>query len=233
MPKQLTCTNICYNHLSFVSINRDNAHLLGIGIPTLASSFIPEDVHIELQAENGLMGLGPYPDPSLGQHGDADFINAGKETVTAIKGASSFCSSESFSMIRGGHIDLTILGGMQCSSSGDLASFFIPGKMLKGMGGAMDLVSSPSTVVVTMEHTARDGSPKILDKCTLPLTGKGVVDRIITDMCVFDVDKIRGGLTLIEIAAGITVDDVRAATDCSFDIIEGELPVMDDTNIKY
>ena len=201
---------------------------LGIGIPTLASSFIPKGVHIELQAENGLMGLGPYPDPSLGQHGDADFINAGKETVTAIKGASSFCSSESFSMIRGGHIDLTILGGMQCSSSGDLASFFIPGKMLKGMGGAMDLVSSPSTVVVTMEHVARDGSPKIMDKCSLPLTGKGVVDRIITDMCVFDVDKIRGGLTLIEIAVGVTVDDVRAATDCSFDIIEGELPVMDE-----
>ena len=201
---------------------------LGIGIPTLASSFIPEGIHIELQAENGLMGLGPYPDPSLGQHGDADFINAGKETVTAIKGASSFCSSESFSMIRGGHIDLTILGGMQCSSSGDLASFFIPGKMLKGMGGAMDLVSSPSTVVVTMDHVARDGSPKILKECSLPLTGKGVVDRIITDMCVFDVDKIRGGLTLIEIAAGITVDDVRAATDCSFDIIDGELPVMDE-----
>lgn len=204
---------------------------LGIGIPTMASSFIPDGVHIELQAENGLMGLGPYPDPSIGQHGDADFINAGKETVTAIRGASTFCSSESFSMIRGGHIDLTILGGMQCSSSGDLASFFIPGKLLKGMGGAMDLVSSPSTVIVTMEHTAKDGSPKILKECTLPLTGKAVVDRIITDMCVFTCDKKGlngGGLTLIEIAAGITVDAVRAATDCPFDLAEGEIPLMED-----
>mmetsp|Transcript_20910 Transcript_20910/g.45387 ORF Transcript_20910/g.45387 Transcript_20910/m.45387 type:complete len:576 (+) Transcript_20910:169-1896(+) len=204
---------------------------LGIGIPTMASSFIPDGVHIELQAENGLMGLGPYPDPSIGQHGDADFINAGKETVTAIRGASSFCSSESFSMIRGGHIDLTVLGGMQCSSSGDLASFFIPGKLLKGMGGAMDLVSSPSTVVVTMEHTAKDGSPKILKECTLPLTGKGVVDRIITDMCVFACDKEGtkdGGLTLIEIAAGITVDEVRAATDCPFGVVEGEIPLMEE-----
>lgn len=179
-----------------------------------------------------MMGLGPYPDTTLGQHGDPDFINAGKETVTAIKGASSFGSSESFSMIRGGHIDLTILGGMQCSSSGDLASFFIPGKLLKGMGGAMDLVSSPSTVIVTMEHTAKDGSPKIMKQCTLPLTGKAVVDRIITDMCVFDCDKkgVKGGesLTLVEIAAEITVDDVRAATDCSFDVVDGEIPVMDE-----
>jgi 3-oxoacid CoA-transferase len=198
----------------------------------MASSFIPDGVHIELQAENGLMGLGPYPDPSIGQHGDADFINAGKETVTAIRGASSFCSSESFSMIRGGHIDLTILGGMQCSSSGDLASFFIPGVLLKGMGGAMDLVSSPSTVIVTMEHTAKDGSPKILKECTLPLTGKAVVDRIITDMCVFDCDKNglkNGGLTLVEIAAGTTVDDVRAATGCSFDVVDGDIPVMEES----
>mmetsp|Transcript_8324 Transcript_8324/g.20446 ORF Transcript_8324/g.20446 Transcript_8324/m.20446 type:complete len:560 (-) Transcript_8324:89-1768(-) len=204
---------------------------LGIGIPTMASSFIPKGIHIELQAENGLMGLGPYPDPSMDQYGDADFINAGKETITAIQGASSFSSSESFSMIRGGHIDLTILGGMQCSGSGDLASFFIPGKLLKGMGGAMDLVSSPSTVIVTMEHTAKDGSPKILKECSLPLTGKAVVDRIITDMCVFDCDKKgtnNGGLTLIEIAAGISVDDVRAATACSFDTVKGEIPVMEE-----
>eukprot|EP00804_Cyclotella_cryptica_P002470 CCRYP_018100-RB/>CCRYP_018100-RB protein AED:0.05 eAED:0.05 QI:725/1/1/1/0.75/0.4/5/442/409 len=203
---------------------------LGIGIPTMTSNYIPEGVHIELQGENGLMGLGPYPDPSIGQIGDCDFINASKETITAIKGASSFSSSESFSMIRGGHIDLTILGGMECSSSGDLASFFIPGKLLKGMGGAMDLVSSPSTVIVTMEHTARNGSPKILEKCTLPLTGKGVVDRIITDMCVFDCDKKglrNGGLTLVELASGVTVDYVREATACSFDVIDGDIPLME------
>jgi len=204
---------------------------LGIGIPTMASNYIPPGVHIELQAENGLMGLGPYPDPSKGQRGDADFINAGKETITPIEGASSFCSSESFSMIRGGHIDLTVLGGLECSASGDLASFFIPGKLLKGMGGAMDLVSSPSTVVVAMDHTAKDGSPKILDKCSLPLTGKAVVDRIITDMCVFDCDKNNlkgGGLTLIEIAPGVSVDDVREATACSFKIVDGEIPLMED-----
>ncbi|KAL7506849.1 hypothetical protein ACHAXN_004174 [Cyclotella atomus] len=203
---------------------------LGIGIPTLSSNYIPNGVHIELQAENGLMGIGPYPNPSIGQVVDNDFINASKETVTAIKGSSTFSSSESFSMIRGGHIDLTILGGMECSSSGDLASFFIPGKLLKGMGGAMDLVSSPSTVIVTMEHTARNGSPKILEECSLPLTGKGVVDRIITELCVFDCDKKglrNGGLTLIELASGVTVDDVRAATGCSFDIIDGEIPAMD------
>ncbi|KAK1743836.1 succinyl-CoA:3-ketoacid CoA transferase [Skeletonema marinoi] len=211
---------------------RDGMYVnLGIGIPTMASSFIPEGMHIELQAENGLMGLGPYPDPSLGQTADPDYINAGKETVTAVPGASTFHSSESFNMIRGGHMDLTILGGMQCSSSGDLASFFIPGKLLKGMGGAMDLVSSPSTVVVTMEHTAKGGAHKILEECTLPLTGKGVVDRIITDMCVFDCDKRglkNGGLTLIEIAQGITVDDVRAATSCSFDVVEGDIPLMEE-----
>jgi 3-oxoacid CoA-transferase len=200
---------------------------LGIGIPTMASNFIPDDVNIELHAENGLMGLGPYPNTSEGQKADADFINAGKETVTAIPGASTFSSSESFSMIRGGHVDLTILGGLQVSSDGDLANWIIPGKLLKGMGGAMDLVSAPSAkVVVTLDHVARDGSPKILKECSLPLTGRRVVDRIITDKCVFDCDKEGGGgLTLVEIAPGLTVEDIKNATACDFKVAD-PLPVM-------
>jgi len=208
---------------------RDGMYVnLGIGMPTLASNYVPDGISIELQAENGLLGLGPYPNPSRGQKADADWINAGKETVTANPGASTFSSSESFGMIRGGHVDLTILGGLQCSSSGDLASFFVPGKLLKGMGGAMDLVSAPGTrVVVTMDHTAKDGSPKIMEKCSLPLTGRGVVDTIITDMGVFDCNKENdGGLTLVEIARGVTVDDVKAATACTFSVAD-PLPFMD------
>lgn len=205
---------------------------LGIGMPTMASNYIPDGIKIELQAENGLMGIGPYPETE--EEADADYINAGKETITALPGASTFSSSASFNMIRGGHIDLTILGGLQCSASGDLANWIVPGKILKGMGGAMDLVGAPgSRVVVTMDHTAKDGSPKILAECSLPLTGHKVVDRIITDMCVFDCDKYHGrGLTLVEIAPGITVEDVRKATACHFDVVPDPIPLMDDHEDK-
>jgi 3-oxoacid CoA-transferase len=200
---------------------------LGIGIPTMASNYIPPDVHIELQAENGLLGLGPYPNISKRQNADPDYINAGKETVTAIPGASTFSSSDSFSMIRGGHVNLTILGGLQVSKSGDLANWIIPGKLVKGMGGAMDLVSAPGAkVVVTMDHVSKNGSPKILEECSLPLTGRRVVDRIITDMCVFDCDNDGGGgLTLVEIAAGLTVEDIRNTTGCDFKVAD-PLPLM-------
>lgn len=200
---------------------------LGIGMPTLASNYM-KDVKIELQAENGLMGIGPYP--SSEEEADGDYVNAGKETITAVPGASTFSSSLSFSMIRGGHIDLTMLGALQCSASGDLANWIVPGKIVKGMGGAMDLVCAPgSRVVITMDHTAKDGSPKILDKCTLPLTGHNVVDRIITDMGVFDCDKHGGsGLRLVEIAPGISIEEIRAATGCDFSVVPEPIPVMED-----
>lgn len=201
---------------------------LGIGMPTMASNYVPDGVRIDLQAENGLMGVGPYPESE--EVADPDYINAGKEPITAIPGASCFSSSESFSMIRGSHIDLTILGGLQCSASGDLASWIVPGKLLKGMGGAMDLVGAiGSRVVVTMDHTAKDGTPKIMQECSLPLTGHNVVNRIITDLCVFDVDLEGGtGLTLVEIAPGISVEDVRKATACDFNVVPEPIPLMDD-----
>ncbi|RFU77664.1 hypothetical protein TARUN_4572 [Trichoderma arundinaceum] len=198
---------------------------LGVGIPTMSADFVPKDRTVWLQSENGLLGMGPHP--TL-EEVDADLVNAGKQTVTFVPGASTFDSSESFGMIRGGHVDVSILGALQVSAAGDLANFMIPGKLFKGMGGAMDLVANPENtkVIVATEHVCKDGSSKIVQKCSLPLTGARCVSTIITDLCVFQIDREQGTMTLTELAPGVTVEEVKSKTDATFAVAD-EIITMD------
>jgi 3-oxoacid CoA-transferase subunit B len=190
---------------------------LGIGIPTLVSNYIPDGMHVQLQSENGMLGMGPFP--YEGEE-DPDVINAGKQTITELSSTSYFGSHDSFAMIRGGHIDLAILGAMEVAETGDLANWMIPGKMVKGMGGAMDLVAGVKRVIVIMDQCAKDGSSKLLHRCTLPLTGSGVIDMVITDLGVYEIDKVAGKMVLIELADGVTLDEIAAKTEATYTVAD-------------
>jgi 3-oxoacid CoA-transferase subunit B len=188
---------------------------LGIGIPTLVANYIPAGMSVTLQSENGMLGMGPFPYEG---EADPDLINAGKQTITELASSSYFSSADSFAMIRGGHIDLSILGAMQVAANGDLANWMVPGKMVKGMGGAMDLVAGVKRVVVVMEHSEKSGAPKLVNACSLPLTGQGVVDLVVTELGVFEVNRGKSPLTLLELAPGVTLDEVRAKTEAPFEV---------------